>query len=148
MRVVLDTNVLIDGLKDEYSYEKKILDEVVSGGLSAYANKQTIQENRLLSGQLVLEENYSKFLDEFFTQVQQTPRGPHVNIVRDPEDNKILASAIAAKAEYLITSDRDLLDIANYRGVKIVRPAQFWANYHDDGEDLWKQWTSFVDGQK
>ena len=26
MKIVLDTNVLINGFKDEYSYEKKIID--------------------------------------------------------------------------------------------------------------------------
>ena len=53
MKVVLDTNVIIDGFKDEYSYEKQIIDAVRAGEIAAYANRQTIQENRLIMWRLI-----------------------------------------------------------------------------------------------
>ena len=40
MKIVLDTNVLINGFKDECSYEKKIIDAVVAGEIKAFANRQ------------------------------------------------------------------------------------------------------------
>jgi predicted nucleic acid-binding protein len=47
MRVVLDTNVLINGFKDEYSYEKKIIDAVIAGDIESFANRQTLQKINL-----------------------------------------------------------------------------------------------------
>ena len=44
---------------------------------------------------------------------------------RDPKDNRFLACAVEGGAHYLVSSDRDLLDLRRYRGVAIVNPGQF-----------------------
>jgi len=44
---------------------------------------------------------------------------------RDPKDDKFLACAVEGKAHYLVSSDKDLLDMKAYRGVAIVNPGQF-----------------------
>ena len=44
---------------------------------------------------------------------------------RDPKDDKFLACAVEGKAHYLVSSDKDLLDMKSYRGVAIVNPGQF-----------------------
>ncbi|MDI6689943.1 MAG: putative toxin-antitoxin system toxin component, PIN family [Actinomycetota bacterium] len=46
---------------------------------------------------------------------------------RDPEDDKFIDVALAAKADYLVTGDKDLLVLKNYRGVKILKPKEFLA---------------------
>lgn len=145
MKIVLDTNVLIDAFKDEYSYEKRIVNEVIAGQLEAFANHQTLRENKLLLRQVVNNEDYKKELNDFFTQVNNVNSRRDINIVRDREDNKILASAVEANADYLVTRDNDLLQIGEYDGVKIVNPTEFWTKYHDEeGEDLWKKWAGFM----
>ena len=50
-----------------------------------------------------------------------------VNICRDPEDNFILELAEAAKADYIITRDKDLLELPNHQwqNTKIVKPETF-----------------------
>lgn len=144
MKIVIDTNVLINGFKDDYSYEKKIIDAVIAGEIEAYANKQTLQENKLISSQLINNEAYSKELDTFFAQIHWVVNRRKIRVVRDPEDNKILESAVEANAEYLITSDNDLLGLTKYRNVNIVNPSEFWVKHKDDGMDLWKQWTNFI----
>ena len=97
-RVVIDTNVLIDGFKDDYSYEKKIIDAVIHGEIEAFANKQTIRENHLLLSQVVNNETYRKELESFFAQVGNVVNRRQIRIVRDPEDNKILESAVESKS--------------------------------------------------
>lgn len=145
MKIVIDTNVLIDGLKDEYSYQKRIISEVIAGNIEAYANKQTLQENKLLMRQLVDNPEYEREINDFFSQVNYVINRHNVHIVRDEEDNKILESAVEAGAEFLVTSDNDLLTLEKYKGVKIVNPTEFWVKYKDeDGDDLWKQWASFI----
>jgi len=44
---------------------------------------------------------------------------------RDPKDDKFLACAVEGKAHYLVSSDKDLLDMKSYRGAAIVNPGQF-----------------------
>jgi len=44
---------------------------------------------------------------------------------RDPKDDKFLACAVEGGAHYLVSSDRDLLDMRRYRGAAIVNPGQF-----------------------
>jgi putative PIN family toxin of toxin-antitoxin system len=148
MKIVLDTNVLINGFKDEYSYEKKIIDAVIAGEIEAYANRQTLQENKLISSQLISNDEYSHQLNDFYAQVNWVVNRRQIKIVTDPEDNKILESAVEAEADYLVTSDNALLNIGNYQNVKIVTPSQFWANYKDEGMDLWKQWTNYITKHK
>ncbi len=145
MKVVLDTNVLIDGFKDEYSHGKRIIDEVIAGRLDAYANRQTLQENKLILRTRLDSPDYERELDRFFARVNEVVNHHEISVVRDPEDNKILESAVEAEADYLITSDNDLLRLESYDKVSIVNPSEFWANYHDDDKDnLWTRWTDFI----
>ena len=102
MRIVLDTNVLINGFKDEHSYEKRIIDAVIAGEIEAYANKQTLQENKLIVSQLIDNDDYRNDLDNLFAQINWVVNRRQVRVVSDPEDNKILESAVEAGAEYLI----------------------------------------------
>ena len=148
MKVVLDTNVLINGFKDEYSYEKRIIDAVIAGEIKTFANRQTFQENRLISSQLIDNDEYKRQLDDFFGKINWVTNRRQIHIVDDPEDNKILESAVEAGADYLITSDNDLLKLGDYQRIKIATPAQFWMEFKDDGNDLWKRWTNFVKGDK
>jgi len=48
-----------------------------------------------------------------------------VKASRDPDDDKFLAAAVEAKAAFVVTGARDLLDLKSYRGVRVVRPVQF-----------------------
>lgn len=47
------------------------------------------------------------------------------SVCRDPKDDKFLAAALAAKADYLVSEDKDLLDLKEYKGVKIVNMEVF-----------------------
>ena len=44
---------------------------------------------------------------------------------RDPKDNKYLELALAAAAETIVSSDVDLLVLHPWRGVRILRPAEY-----------------------
>jgi putative PIN family toxin of toxin-antitoxin system len=47
--------------------------------------------------------------------------------VRDEDDQWVLASALAAKVDVLVTGDKDLLDIAEQvAGLTITDPRGFW----------------------
>ena len=46
-------------------------------------------------------------------------------VSRDVKDDKFLATAHAAKADYLVTEDQDLLVLEEYKGVKIITAERF-----------------------
>lgn len=44
----------------------------------------------------------------------------------DPEDDVVVATAVAARADYLVTGDRrHLLPLGSYQGIRVVTPRQF-----------------------
>jgi putative PIN family toxin of toxin-antitoxin system len=48
---------------------------------------------------------------------------------RDPDDNNVLQIALFVKADFIITGDRDLLDLQEIEGVKIINPSGFYEKY-------------------
>jgi uncharacterized protein len=48
-------------------------------------------------------------------------------VSRDPKDDKFLATAVAARADYLVTEDDDLLVLGAHHGIPIVTASQFLA---------------------
>lgn len=44
---------------------------------------------------------------------------------RDSKDNPVLECAVAGQADFIITGDKDLLDLKSFRGIKIITPRQF-----------------------
>jgi putative PIN family toxin of toxin-antitoxin system len=138
MRVFLDTNVLVSGF--------------ATRGLSADVVRLLLAEHELLTGEVVLEETRRVLTEKFGVpqekadQIEDLLRRRHVEPVpdpgspasdppvevRDPDDEIVLASAIAAGAEILITGDKDLLDLAGrVEGLKgqsrrMMTPRAFW----------------------
>ncbi|MBD2327320.1 putative toxin-antitoxin system toxin component, PIN family [Alkalinema sp. FACHB-956] len=49
--------------------------------------------------------------------------------LRDQNDTKILATAIVAEAEVLITGDLDLLVLNPFESIEIMNPIDFQRNY-------------------
>ena len=45
---------------------------------------------------------------------------------RDPDDDRVLALALALPADVLVSGDEDLLVLHPWRGIPIVRPRDFW----------------------
>ena len=42
-----------------------------------------------------------------------------------PEDDLVLAAAVSARSDYLVTGDKKLQDLRSYQGVTIVTPREF-----------------------
>jgi len=51
-----------------------------------------------------------------------------INAVRDPDDDKIIECALEAKAEVIVSFDKDLLMMKTYKDIKMVHPAslKYW----------------------
>jgi len=100
---------LIEGVISE-----KISEEVI-GVLS---EKFFLSQDRL--------DKIEKILRRDFLYVLPTKR---FNIVRDPDDNKIIETAIEGECEYIITGDKDLLVLKKYERVKIITAREFLSKF-------------------
>ena len=72
----------------------------------------------------------SKTVDEIISYLGEqaivtNPKNLVSDICRDPDDDIIISLGIAAKAEYIVTGDRDLLDIGQYASLHMVSPKEF-----------------------
>jgi uncharacterized protein len=69
-------------------------------------------------------EAITGLLDSFrLAQAVEIPTIPPTS--RDLKDDKFLATALAAGADYLVSEDQDLLVLGEYEGIKIVNAATF-----------------------
>lgn len=48
-----------------------------------------------------------------------------LEVCRDPNDNKFFECAVAARADYIVSEDRDILDAGDYRGIRTVSAGEF-----------------------
>ncbi len=48
-------------------------------------------------------------------------------ITEDPSDNKFLELGVTGKADYILSGDKHLLDLEDFRDIKIMTPAEFFA---------------------
>ena len=68
-------------------------------------------------------ETFIDYLKDISIIVAQLPE---IRVIeRDPKDDMIIACAVAASADYIISRDRDLLDLGNYQHIQIVTPEHF-----------------------
>lgn len=47
-------------------------------------------------------------------------------VLNDPDDNKILECAVSAKADLIVTMDKDLLKLKRFRNIGIIHPKTFY----------------------
>lgn len=48
-----------------------------------------------------------------------------ISVVSDEPDNRILECAVKAKVDFIVSGDAHLLDLKEYKGIRILKPAQF-----------------------
>lgn len=131
-RAVLDTNVFVSGLISPKGPPARILMALrlaqfilvssppVNEEIIEVLSRPTIRDryglgDRIFDVSFILWEVADLVIDL-----------PNVQVSSDPDDDKFLATAVAGRADYLVTGDvGDLLSLREYKGVKIVSPREF-----------------------
>jgi len=144
IKVVLDTNVLINADRGEFSYPKRILDLVLTGQIRAIITHQVRQENQLLVERLINDERLKRSIMNYLSMATVVKPVKVKVEIDDHEDIKLLAAVMAGEVDWLITDDRHLLDVGHINNSKIATPADFWAwwqNQDSQADKTWQEWA-------
>ncbi|OIO18126.1 putative toxin-antitoxin system toxin component, PIN family [Candidatus Kuenenbacteria bacterium CG11_big_fil_rev_8_21_14_0_20_37_9] len=143
--VIIDTNILIDAGGDDFNYSRRIMNEVMRGNVRAVASHKILRENRLILNRLVNDPQHYELVNNFFNCIEVVLVNKRVKMVKyDEDDNKFLACAEEAGADYIISNDSHLWEIGEYKGTKILTPEDFWHEYktlnNESGNEAWQEW--------
>lgn len=147
-RVVLDTNVLINGVQDEESYTKKIIDACIANKIEPVISSAIRRENEKMASKLIKDTEYFEVLDEYYKAATEIEPTKKIKIVEeDPDDNKFIEAAVASDADFIVTEDNHLLDLDEYEGIRSITPSQLWNMYAEDSEED-NPWNVWADGMQ
>lgn len=129
LRVVLDTNVFVSALLfrgettklARWWQEGKIVPVVTGETYDELVTVLKYPQFRLSAEEIkaVMSEEILPYIDVIEVTYHVQGKSP------DPEDDKFLSCAISGKAIYLVTGDKGLLSLEQYRGLRIIGVREF-----------------------
>lgn len=128
-RVVLDTNMLVSALLFQAELAG-IVDLWKKGRIIPVLSKETFTEFKAVLEypkfsltqqeiKVIIEEEVLPYFEVI--EVTDNIKG----ICRDVDDDKFIACAVSASADFIVTGDKDLLDLGKYKSVKIISASVF-----------------------
>lgn len=123
-KIVIDTNVLVSALGWN-GPERKVLKHCYEGFFELFISAQMVEElKRVLSYEklgfsLEEQEEFLVLISEIAALVDPNE---HIDAIKEkPSDNRVLECACAGKVEAIVSGDRHLLQLREFRGIKILR---------------------------
>jgi len=132
MKIVLDANVIIAAFAARGLCES-IMEVCLSEHEVMLCDDLLDEIRRNLRLKIKLPAMTLNEIDEFLREhgVMANPAPLHPDVCRDPEDVKVLGLAVASGADYIVTGDKDLLDLKKFQGIPILTPRSFSDVLHD-----------------
>jgi putative PIN family toxin of toxin-antitoxin system len=130
-RVTLDSNVYLSGLVFG-GKPKRVLEMAIDGEIEVAVSDPIIQEvRRHLLGKFGWSEPRAAEAVESITEFAKhvTPTEAIDTVPTDPDDNRVLECAVSAGSQTIVTGDDDLLRLVGFRGIEIVRVADFLTRF-------------------
>jgi putative PIN family toxin of toxin-antitoxin system len=133
LNAVLDSTILVSAFLRKKGLAAQLLDHAVNGAFEFYFTERIIEETcDVLLNREHLRLNFpytNQEVEEYRTLFLSLARPvgnlPAVKVCRDPTDDYVIATALAASVLYLVTYDKDLLDLKSYQAVQMIRPEAF-----------------------
>ena len=129
MKIVLDTNVWLSGIFWEGEVSKIIekaetilISEDILSEIVNVLNKESKFQKYILNLKLSIEDLLRTILS--LSELIKTHNKLEV-IKADPKDNIILEAAIEGKADFIVSYDNHLLNMLEFRGIRIISPSEF-----------------------
>jgi putative PIN family toxin of toxin-antitoxin system len=135
-KVVLDSTVLVSVFLASQGISAQLLDHPVRGAFQLYLSDEILHETqRMLIEREHLRTRYA-YSDDQARALCVLLRGfalmtahvhPLTGVSRDPNDDRVIACAVASEASCLVARDKDLLAIKQYQNICLLIPEQFMA---------------------
>ncbi len=133
MRALYDTTILASGIVARTDPIARVLDAATSGQVELVISAYILEElRRTLETKPYFVERVTPVEREtYLARLQQvailvSPPGAVSGVVTDPADDPIVDAAVSAHVDYLVTGDKRVLAVKEYRGVKIVTARAFY----------------------
>lgn len=131
MRLVLDTNTVISGLLWPGGPPGRLIDLALIGRIEIYTSAALLAElqsvlarAKFLKPLLRRGINATDLFDGYAAlALRVAPIDTPRIVTCDPDDDHVIACAITAGAEMIVSGDRDLLDLKSHRDVRILTAA-------------------------
>ena len=126
MRIVLDSDILVSALISGNGYPGRVLAAVKREGITLVTSEFRIAELRDVLARERLQpyiraEEANDLLYHLKAVGMVMADLPEVNVSPDSKDNQILATAVASKADLVVSGDKgDMLALGNVEGIPIV----------------------------
>lgn len=140
IRAVVDTSVLVSSVMVSAGVPAQVMDAWRANRFVLVTSPKILQEARSTLGYPRIRRKYpvtDAIVDRLVMLLEMEAEvaawEPDVSEarLRDPNDDMVLACALAGRASYVISSDQDLLTVGEYRGVRVVTPRQFLARLEE-----------------
>jgi putative PIN family toxin of toxin-antitoxin system len=131
MKIVIDTNIVISGTFFG-GFPRKILEAVVRDKVEAYANTKIINEYLDIVKEMITDRGGNldvNILSPFIDKLNVVKPMSKIKISRDKDDDKFIECAIDSNALYVVSGDKDLLDIVKYQRISIIAAKDFYNLY-------------------
>lgn len=129
MKVVFDTNVIISATLWQNSSARKILRTLITKDIEIVTSNEIIEEfyEAVTRDFNYPEEKTREALNVFLSIAKVIETSSRIDIIKsDPDDNKILECAVDSSSDYILTYDKHLLVLKEFRGIRIVKPEDFF----------------------
>ena len=131
MQLVVDTNIIFSGIFFR-GLPGKILESVLTGIHQIILSEEIVSEYR----QVIIRYSKKKKVSDFSAPLEKIDiliaesllidaRDVITPPCADPDDVKFLQAAMAAKAKYLVSGDKHLLDVGEYPGGLVLKAQEF-----------------------
>jgi putative PIN family toxin of toxin-antitoxin system len=128
IKAVLDTNTLISALGWE-GKQQVILNYCLEGKFKLVLSYDILKEVKEVLYRKKFDFIEKEKKDEFILLLSELADiiEPNVNIdiCRDKADNKLVELAVFADVNVIVSGDEDLLELKEYKGIKILHANQF-----------------------
>ena len=125
MTVVVDTDVVVAALVAN-GLCRELLHRTIRLRIAATSDALLLELETTLRGKFQITPSVGVFRDLFRSSVQVVePKPLPARVCRDPTDDVVLATAIAAGADGVVTGDQDLLVLGTWQRIAILSPRAF-----------------------
>lgn len=125
MIVVIDTNVYVSALVFGGTPKIALIRVVQSSFQLAVSTKIKVELTKTLHDKFGWSAAHIRAKVEYLWMQALWCSPAPVRASRDPDDDHILGCAVAAKAQMIITGDKDLLVLHPFDGISIITPSEF-----------------------